>query len=208
MNTDKQRWVENSIMRLALQTTETTVGKNGYYAVLHIAGLDRYLETPPPNDNRLTTPGEDFAALLNGIFTMYGEQASRGLFRRWGRHFGTVGVNRRMSARILKPMLGLLPLQRRVYMLLNALMNEANAARGEALHSVQVQPNAYLFTFRDCLYCRGLHPTEPACYPIVGIIEAVLLWGTGREFAVRETRCMAYGADACVFKIFKQIPHD
>ncbi len=203
MSEDKHRWVENSIMRLALETTETIIGKNGYLAVLHVAGLDRYLEAPPPDDNRLTIPGEDFSALLNGIFTMYGEQSSRGLFRRWGRQFGQVGVKRRISARILKPLLSVLPLQRRVHTLLNALMNEANAARGEALHSVQVRPNAYLFTFRDCLYCHSLRATEPACYTIVGILEAVLQWGTGRDFAVRETQCMAHGAAACVFKISK-----
>jgi divinyl protochlorophyllide a 8-vinyl-reductase len=208
MSTTKQPWVENSIMRLALETTEATLSKSGYYAVAHLAGLDRYLETPPPNNNRLTTPGEDFAALMNGIITMYGEPASRGIFRRWGRHFAMVGVNRRLSAHILKPMLVLLPLQRRMHTVLNALMNEANTARGENLHAVNVVPTAYLFTFRDCLYCHGLHPSEPVCYPIVGIIEAVLQWGTGREFAVRETHCQARGADACVFEILKPTRHD
>ncbi len=207
MSTDKQSWVENSIMHLALETTEATLDKSGYYAVARLAGLDRYLETPPPDDNRLTTRGEDFAALMNGIFTMYGEPASRGIFRRWGRHFATVSVNHRMSAHVLKPMLRLLPLQRRVHTVLNALMNEANTARGENLHSVKVIPTAYLFTVRDCLYCHSLHPSETVCYAIIGIIEGVLQWGTGREFAVRETQCQARGAGACVFEILKQAHH-
>ncbi len=203
MNDAKQRRVENGIMRLALDATNVTLGKNGYLAVLHVAGLDRYLEAPPANSTDLTTPGEDFSALLNGIFTMYGEQASRGIFRRWGRHFGLTGVNRRTSARLLKPMLSLLPLQRRAHMVLNALVNEANAARGEALHTLQILPDAYRITFRDCLYCHDLHPTETACYSVVGTLEAILHWGTGREFLVRETQCMACGAEACVFEIHK-----
>ncbi len=203
MSDAKQRWVENDIMRLALEATDVTLGKNGYLAVLHVAGLERYLEAPPPNGASLTTSGEDFAALLNGIFTMYGEQAARGIFRRWGRYFGLTGVNRRASARLLKPLLGLLPLQRRAHTVLNALVNEANAARGEVLHTLQVLPEAYRITFRDCLYCRELHPAETACYAIVGTLEAVLHWGTGREFFVREIQCMACGAEACVFEILK-----
>ncbi len=203
MSTDKQRWVENGLMRLALDATAVTIGKNGYYAVLRVAGLDRYIEALPPDDNHVATPGLDFAALMNGIFTMYGEPASRGIFRRWGRQFGAAAVHHRLSARILKPMLALLPLQRRVFTLLNALVNEANAGRGEPLHSVEVIPDAYLFTFRDCLYCYRLRPSEPVCYAIVGTIEAVLHWGTGHDFVVRETACIACGANACVFEISK-----
>jgi len=203
MSDTKQRRVDNGIMRLALDATNATLGKNGYAAVLHLARLERYLEAPPDDSASLTTPGEDFSALLSSIFTMYGEQASRGIFRRWGRHFGLAGINRRTSARLLKPMLSLLPFQRRAQTVLNMLVNEANAARGEELHTLQMLPEAYRITFRDCLYCHDLHPTETVCYTIVGTLEAVLHWGTGREFYVRETQCMACGAEACVFEIHK-----
>ena len=62
-------------------------------------------------------------------------------------------------------------------------------------------------TFNDCLYCAGVHPTEPICYSIVGTLEAVLKWGTGRDFAVREVKCSARGDAACVFEIDKQPLH-
>ena len=88
MSEPKQRWVENGIMRLALSSTETTLGRNGYYAVMHMAGLDRLLAAPPPDDTKLETRGEDFSALLNGILSMYGEVSTRGVFRRWGGTFG------------------------------------------------------------------------------------------------------------------------
>jgi len=56
MSEPKQRWVENSIMRLAMSSTETTLGKNGYYAVVHVAGLDRLLDALPPDNTQLETP--------------------------------------------------------------------------------------------------------------------------------------------------------
>jgi bacteriochlorophyll 4-vinyl reductase len=204
MSEPKQRRVENSIMRLALTSTEATLGTSGYYAVAHVAGLDRLLETPPPNNTKLETPGEDFSALLNAIVSMYGEVSSRGLFRRWGATFGHAAIKHRPSALLLKPMLSLLPLQRRMRSVLDALVNEANAARGEMLHTLMDRRDQYLVTFNDCLYCAGMQPTEPICYTIVGTLETALKWGTGRDFAVREVKCAARGDAACVFEIDKQ----
>src|SRR5512139_883020 len=152
MSEPKQRWVENSIMRLALSSTETTLGKSGYYAVLHVAGLDRLLDALPPDNTKLETPGEDFSALLNAILNMYGEVSTRGLFRRWGATFGEAAVKRRPSAALLRPLLSLLPLQRRVRTVLAAVINEANAARGEALNTLRDKRDQYFLTFNDSLY--------------------------------------------------------
>jgi bacteriochlorophyll 4-vinyl reductase len=207
MSGPKQRWVENSIMRLALSSTEATLGTSGYHAVLNMAGLDRLLETPPPDNAKLETPGADFSALLNAILSMYGEVSTRGLLRRWGAAFAEAGVKRRPSALLLRPMLSLLPLQRRMRTLLDALVNEADAARGEALHTLTDERDQYVVTFNDCLYCAGMRPLEPICYTIVGTLEAVLQWGTGRDFNVREVKCAAHGEAACVFEIDKQPLH-
>jgi len=194
-------------MRLALSSTEATLGTSGYHAVVHVAGLDRLLEAPPPDNTKLETPGDDFSALLNAILNMYGEPSSRGLFRRWGAAFGMTAVKRRPSAKLLKPMLTLLPLQRRVHTLLDAVVSEANTARGVELHTLTDQPDHYVLTFKDCLYCVGMHPAEPICFAVVGILEAALKWGTGRDFTVREVKCHARGDAACVFEIDKQPLH-
>jgi bacteriochlorophyll 4-vinyl reductase len=207
MSEPKQRRVENNMMRLALTSTEATLGKSGYHAVMHVAGLDRLLDAPPPDNSKLETPGDDFSALLNAILNMYGEASSRGLFRRWGATFAGTAVKRRPSAALLKPMLSLLPLQRRVRTVLNALVNEANNTRGEPLHTLTNKRDQYVVTFNDCLYCAGMHPAEPICYPIIGLLETVLKWGTGRDFTVREVKCAARGAAACVFEIDKQPLH-
>ena len=194
-------------MRLALTSAELTLEKNGYYAVLHMAGLDGYVETLPPDNHDLETPGEHFAALFNGILTMYGEGPARGLFRRWGTSFATTALKRRPSAILLQPLLRVLPMQRRVRTMLDALVAEANQTRGAELHTWQAAADHYTITFRDCLYCDGLHPAEPICYAIVGTLETGLKWGTGRDFAVREVQCHARGADACVFEVSKQPLH-
>jgi bacteriochlorophyll 4-vinyl reductase len=207
MSEPKQRRVENGIMRLALASTETTLGKNGYYAVVRMAGLDRLLEAPPPDNTRLETPGEDFSALLSAILNMYGEVSTRGVLRRWGAAFGDAAVKRRQSAALLRPLLSVLPMQRRVRTVLDALVNEANAARGEGLHTLTDRRDQYFVTFNDCLYCANAHPAEPICYSIVGTLETVLKWGTGRDFAVREVKCSARGDAACVFEIDKQPLH-
>ncbi len=207
MSEPKKRWLENSVMRLALSSTESTLGKSGYLAVTHVAGLDRLVAAPPPDNVKLETRGEDFSALLNAILSMYGEVTTRGLFRRWGVEFGATAVKRRPSAMLLRPMLSLLPLQRRVRTVLDALVNEANIARGEPLHTLTDRRDHYILTFNDCLYCANMHPAEPICFSVVGTLEAVLKWGTNRDFAVREAACIARGNKACVFEIDKQPLH-
>jgi hypothetical protein len=66
------------------------------------------------------------------------------------------------------------------------------------LHTLADSPGQYILSFRDCLYCAGMHPAEPICFTIVGTLEAVLKWGTGRDFAVHEVKCSARGDDQLV----------
>jgi predicted hydrocarbon binding protein len=204
---DKPRWVENSIMRLALGATEATLGTSGLNAVLHIALLDRYLDHLPPNDNKLAVPGTDFAALWSGIMRMYGEHAARGVFRRWGVNFGHGGVDTRPTAKLLKPMLNFLPLPQRTHTILEAFVREANNARGEPLHQLQEEADVFVITFDDCLYCYGLHVAEPICLTVAATIETVLKWGTGHDYAVSETTCRACGGEVCTFVIDKHPLH-
>lgn len=207
MNEEKSRWVENSIMRLTLACAESVLGAASLNAVLRVSGLEHYLDAPPRNDNQLVIPGDEYAALFKGIVQMYGEQVARGILRRWGTEFGERGAAARPAAKLLRPMLSLLPLQRRTLTLLDALVHEADHARGEPLHALRVTDDAYHIIFADCLYCRALRTTEPACTAVVGTIEAVLAWGTGRNFAVTETTCQARGDAACTFVIDKQPLH-
>jgi len=198
------RRIENSIMRLALRATEATLGQSGLYALLRLAGLEHYIEHPPRNDNQLDTPGTDLSALLSAILHMYGEQSTRGLFRRWGALFGQGGVESRPTAKLLRPMLSFLPLNRRVLTVLETLVREADQARGEILHTVTETDDAFVVVFNDCLYCHSLRTSEPICLTVVGTLEAVLKWGTGRDYTVTETTCAACGDEACTFVIDKR----
>jgi predicted hydrocarbon binding protein len=205
--TPTPRRIENSIMWLALRATEGTLGQSGLYAMLRLAGLDQYIEQPPRNDNELTTPGTDLSALLAAILHMYGEHSTRGLFRRWGLLFGQGGVESRPAARVLRPILNFLPPDRRVLTLLETFVREADQARGEALHTFCETDTTFEIVFNDCLAChslRALRTSEPICLTLVGTLEAVLKWGTGRDYAVSETTCAACGAEACTFVIDKR----
>jgi bacteriochlorophyll 4-vinyl reductase len=198
------RRIENSIMWLALRATEAALGQNSLYAMLRLAGLEQYIDQPPRNDNELTTPGTDLSALLAAILNMYGEQSARGIFRRWGWLFGQGGVESRPTARLLRPVLNLLPLNRRVLTLLETFVREADLGRGEALHTLDAAGDAFVVVFNDCLYCHSLRTSEPICLTVVGTLEAVLKWGTGRDYAVSETTCTARGDEVCTFIIDKR----
>ena len=204
MSAQKNRLVENSIMRLALEATEEMIGRTGLNAVLRLAALNRYIDNPPPDNSKVATPGADLAALLAAIIDMYGEQVARGIFRRWGHAFGRIGAERRPVASLIKPMLNLLPLHRRMRVVLETLVREADAARGEHLHTLREFSHIFTITFEDCLYCHGMRVDSQICLTVVGTIESVLKWGTGHEYDVIETACIGHGDPACVFQIAKK----
>jgi predicted hydrocarbon binding protein len=191
-------------MRLAMRATEATLGPNSLFALLRVAGLEHYINHPPRNDNQLDTPGTDLSALMAAIYQMYGEQSSRGIFRRWGRVLGQNAVDLRPTAKLLKPMLNLLSLDRRVATILETIVREADQARGEPLHTVTETDQTFVLTIRDCLFCYSLRTAEPMCLTVVGTLEAVLNWGTGRDYVVTETTCISQGNDTCTFVIDKR----
>ncbi len=47
----------------------------------------------------------------------------------------------------------------------------------------------------------GQSEAAPICYVTLGLIQAALLWATGRELDVEEISCRATGQTACEFKI-------
>ena len=96
-------------MRLALSSTEATLGTSGYYAVVHIDGFHRLLEDAAARQYQTRNTGQRFFRAAE----RHPEHVRRSFIarsvRRWGTTFGTTAVKRRPSAKLLKPTPSLLP---------------------------------------------------------------------------------------------------
>ena len=196
---EPQSWLSNAHMRLALRVFETLLGRTGQAAVLHLAGLERYLDQPPPDNDRLEVPRADLMALFSGIVSMFGEQGARGVFRRWGRAFAARRANHVPALRLLRVGLRLLPAERSARFVLERLLHHIGLARAEAQAPLQAQGEYFWLTLSDCLYCPAASLTPPNTLIVVGLLEGLLHWATRRDYDVSLDR-----PDALTFAIRKR----
>jgi hypothetical protein len=59
--------IVNGLVRQALVSAQEVMGENGLNAVLHAAGLDRYINNLPPNNMEPAIKTSDYAHLNQAI---------------------------------------------------------------------------------------------------------------------------------------------
>lgn len=167
-----------------------------------LAGLDRFHEALPPDTLERGFSFADLAALNHALEEMYGLQGGRGMARRIGRvwlaqslsRFGALNGLRDPAFRALTP-------QARVELGLLAVAGIFNHFSDQTC-AVTTAGDSYHVALDPSVFAWGRRAEKPVCAPMVGLLqETTCLASGGHEYGVREIRCQAAGADACVFTI-------
>jgi hypothetical protein len=112
----------NRIARAFLWAMEDVMGQNGLNAVLSLAGLEGYIEHPPPDSLTKQVDFAHLAALNQALEDMYGARGGRGMALRIGRACFSRGMKSFGALKgISDPAFKVLPLESRVYLGLEAL---------------------------------------------------------------------------------------
>ena len=180
-----QRWISNYRMRLALEIVEELLGRNGRTAVLRLADLERYIHELPPANDRMEIPRGDVTALFSGIASTYGDQGSRGVFRRWGHAFAERQLQG-IGLRLWRMRLRLFPAERRMPAALDRLLPAIGLVPEKQTARIEEQDTHLLLKLSDTTYCYGQKQDQSSCLTIVGVIEYVLHWATGIDYTVYE----------------------
>jgi hypothetical protein len=199
---ETQRWLSNSHMRAALRVAEDLLGHNGQTAVLRLSGLERYIDHPPPDDDRREVPRGDLTMLFSGIASTYGDQGARGVLRRWGRVFAARRLQRHTTLRALRFTLRLARPDRAARFALSSLLHHLDLVRGDRRPALEESGEFFFLQLDDCLYAYGQQHAQPGCPAVVGLLEGMLRWACGKDFEVSEEPPAAPGAP--VFKIRKR----
>jgi hypothetical protein len=190
-----QRWISNYRMRLALEIVEELLGRNGRTAVLRLADLERYIHELPPANDRMEIPRGDVTALFSGIASTYGDQGSRGVFRRWGHAFADRQLQG-IGLRLWRMRLRLIPAERRAAVALERLLPAVGLVPEKQTARIEEQDTHLLLQLSDTTYCYGQKQGFASCLTVVGVIEHVLHWATGADYNVYEQPSTKPG---CVF---------
>ncbi len=195
----------DKITRIFLEALDEVVGKAGMNAVMNLARLSVWLNSPPPPDFNPGITFAEMARLMAALEEFYGPRAGRELALRTGRACFKYGVQD------IRGLLGgadvalrFMPLGLRMRIGLEVLAEIFN--RYSDLH-VTLGENAvdFFWVMDRCGFCWGRDTGQVACALPVGLIEETLYWiSGGRRFAVEEISCVAAGESVCTVRISRQ----
>lgn len=190
---DKNLYIANAIMRQALMAIEEVMGEQGLKAVLRASGLEKYIDSPPPDDLEPAISFEDYARLNQAIEDFYG-RGGRGMLKRIGRASFQYGVREQPTLMgIAGVALKLMPKRQRIKFVLTNLGNALKKASPDTEFWVDDRDGKIAYCIRDCSMCAGRSSDKPEGHLLIGSITEAVQWATGEEMEVRETMCMCKG---------------
>ncbi len=199
MRTDSP--IANALLRQALLAVEEVMGKNGLHVVLREAGLERYIDSPPPNDLALSVKAAEYAK-LNEALENFAGRAGKGMLKRVGKASFQWGVKEQAALLgVAGVALKLMPLPQRKKFILTNLAKALMDSNPEVCIVVAEQNGQFTYTDYSCAICHTRTADHPVCFVYLGTLEEALKWATGSEVAVTETACKAKGDPYCQFSV-------
>jgi len=183
----------NSLMLQALNAIEEVMGKPGLHAVLRSSGLEKYIETPPPNDLEPAISFEDYARLNQAIEDFYG-RGGRGMLKRIGRASFQYGVREQAALMgVAGVALKLMPKKQRIKFILNGIGNALKKINPDTEFWVDDREGHLAYCIRECSICAGRTHEKPVGHLLTGSLAEAVKWAAGDDRNVRETKCLAMG---------------
>ena len=163
------------------------MGGYGLNTILGLAGLERYIDQPPPDDLARQFDFAYIAAISQALEDVYGPRGGRGIALRIGRAMVANGLNHfGVLAGMRDPAFQALPLPKRLNLGVEALAAVFNKFTDQAC-KVQEDDDHYYFSVSPAPMTWGRAIDQPANHMLVGIIQGTLSWATqGKEFIVQE----------------------
>ena len=199
---EPQEWrFTNALMRQAILAIGEVMGEPGLKVVLRQAGLERYVDEPPPDNLDQDTPTVEYAALNQAVEEFYG-RAGKGMLQRIGRASFRYGVEEQaMLMGVAGTALKLMPQKTRIKFILSQMAKSLMSVNEDTYIEVQETPQGFVFADFTCGVCCCRKTEHPTCHLYAGSISEAVKWATGQDYEVREIECRAMGAEACRFLV-------
>jgi predicted hydrocarbon binding protein len=196
----------NKFGMIMIKALEEVMGKNGLNAILNLAGMNRYIDSYPPDNLEKQFDFADVSSMNIALEEMYGPRGGRGLALRAGRatfadalrNFGALAGAGDLAFKVL-------PLQAKMRIGIPA-MAKIFSQVSDQLSTVEERENEFIYTIHKCPVCWGRSGVDkPVCFVAVGLLQEGLKWVSGgNEFRVNESKCLALGDAVCEFIIQKE----
>ncbi|GIK62333.1 MAG: 4-vinyl reductase [Chloroflexi bacterium] len=195
----------NKFALIILMAMEEIMGKNGLNAILHLAGLEEFIGSYPPDNLEKQFDFAHITALNVALEEMYGPRGGRGLALRAGRAtfaeglkgFGALAGVGDLAFKVL-------PLPAKLKIGLPAMANILTQF-SDQISNVTEENDKFVYTLERCPMCWKRTADRPVCYLGQGLLQEGLRWVSGgHEFKVDMATCIAKGDDIGRYVIFKE----
>jgi hypothetical protein len=191
---------------ILLNGLEEIMGRNGLNAILNLAGLSQFIDSPPADSMEKKFDFAYISALNQALEDMYGPRGGRGLQRRLGRVLFTEGLAS-FGALVGASDLAfrVLPLQARLKAGLPAIAQVFESLSDQRSRVEDPGGDHYVYIIERCSMCWGREVERPGGHIASGIIEEALRWVSGgNTFRVDQVSCMSMGDEKCKFLVYKE----
>lgn len=206
----EKRKTDNLTMRIWLETIENIVGSNGLKSILNYAGLQKYIDSYPPENNEQDIPVEDTKTLYLSLFELFGEKGARGLQIRAGREF--IRIAREKLPEVvnaledkIRPLPELEKMRVGLEIFKESFEQHYTSTLDVPRIEIQEEDDYFLLIERDNPVSHASTSEKPMCFTYVGMLQYQMEVLTGHLHTVKEIECKAMGHPADVFKISKAI---
>lgn len=200
--------IDNTLMRVYLDTIQYILGLNGLKSILNYAHLEKYIDNFPPDNDKIEVPRDDLRQLYLALREMFGQKGTRGLQLRVGRELTNTFLEKRPAVKSMKLAARLLPEMKRMRLSLERFIEESvkrlPSSGDTPQFELHEEEDYFLFIDRDSYTSEGITSDRPICDIYVGNLESSLEWITGHHHKIEEIECRAMGHSADVFKIWKK----
>ncbi|MGC1121265.1 MAG: hypothetical protein WBA22_09235 [Candidatus Methanofastidiosia archaeon] len=204
-----QKYVDNTLMRIYLDTIQNIMGSQGLNSVLNYGHLEKYINNFPPDNDELEIPREDLRKLHQSLIDLFGEKGARGILLRIGREMTFTFLEKRPTVvKSMKYAIRLLPEINQMRLSLERFVEESEkripSLKGLSHLELKEDKDYFLLIDEDSYTSEGIISENPVCHVYVGNLETSLEWITGHAHKVEEIQCRARGDSADVFRIWKK----
>jgi len=195
------RLLPNRRLRSLMSAMQDVIGRNGLNASLRLAGLTRFINALPADDDPTALRASEYAMLIQAIETQYGNGA-RGQLTRVGHvSFNYLLAAEPLAWRWIALTNQVLPSAQRLRRTLGQLAKQL-AEPGEGI-TVYLNDGRLIFsdTVSDNTAGRTTLTANEICWLTAGQLRAGCAWATSKDYDVVEVTCRAKGDMHCNFEI-------
>ena len=194
-----------AIKGVILKGLEEVIGQSDTDVVLKMSGLPQLGESNPIAGHKELISYHDLTHIHSSLESLYGWRGGQGVAWKMGRAYFTIGL------RTYGKKMGLLDLEYRLLPLSHKL--KAGLQRfarlmswgGDSTFRLEEDRRQYYWIIENCPFCWQRHADHPICHTQVGMLQEYFYWASGgKNYNLKETQCIAAGAEACVIAIDKQ----